>query len=195
VAAFSLIDLMFALGIAATLAAVGIPSLVAGLDDMRAAAAARYVNTRLQQARTQAIRRNSSTALRFTQGGAAVTIEVFADGNGNGVLSRDISSGVDRLVAGPETLGDRFSGVDFGTLANLPPADPGASPPGSDPIRFGVSDMAVFTPNGTSSSGSVYLLGRNGAQYAVRVLGDTGRTRVLKYHQGTGVWSPISGAL
>jgi hypothetical protein len=38
-----------------------------------------------------------------------------------------------------------------------------------------------FTPDGTASSGTVYVRGRGGAQYAVRVLGATARTRVLRY--------------
>lgn len=193
-AAFSLIDLLFALGIAATLAAIGVPSAAAGLDDLRAAAAARFVNTRLQQLRTQAIRRNVGAGLRFVQTPVGFTLETYADGNGNGVLSRDIQSGIDRMVGAVETIGERFGGVEFGTLPNLPAVDPGGSPPGIDPIRFGVSDMAVFTPAGSSSSGSLYLLGRGGAQYAIRVYGETGRTRVLKFHPLSGLWTPISGA-
>ncbi len=193
-AAFSLIDLLFALGLAATLAAVGLPSVTSGLDDLRAAAAARYMNTRLQQLRMQAIRRNTGTALRFVPGATGYAFETYVDGNGNGVLTRDIQSGVDRQLAGPETLGDRFGAVEFGALVSLPPVDPAASAPGADPIRFGVSDMAVFTPTGTSSSGTLYLLSRDGSQYAVRVFGETGRTRVLKFHPGSRLWTSISGA-
>jgi type II secretory pathway pseudopilin PulG len=195
VAAFSLIDLIFALGIAATLAAVGVPSVSAGLDDLRANAAARYVSGRLQQVRMQAIRRNAGIAMRFTQDTAGFHFEMYADGNGNGVLTRDIQSGVDPSVSPVDRLSDRFKDVEFGALAGLPSVDPGGTPPGIDPIRFGVSDMAVFTATGTSSSGSVYLLSRGGAQYAVRVYGETGRTRILKFHPGSGLWTPISGVL
>jgi Tfp pilus assembly protein FimT len=194
VAAFSLIDLVFALGLAATLAAVGLPSAAAALDDVRAAAAARYVNTRLQHARVQAIRRNTSTGLRFVARGTEFSIETYADGNGNGVLSQDIQNGVDPAVAAQDSLGERFQGVEFGAIPNLPAVDSGSTPPGTDPIRFGASDMAVFVPSGSASSGTVYLASRGGAQYAVRVYGETGRTRVLKFHPVSRRWTAISGA-
>jgi hypothetical protein len=47
--------------------------------------------------------------------------------------------------------------------------------------------MLSLGPDGTASSGSVYLHGRR-LQYAVRVLGATGRTRVLRFDRGTGRW-------
>jgi Tfp pilus assembly protein FimT len=66
VAALSLIEIVFVLGVAATLGEVAIPETLSALDDMRAAGAARYVSTRLQRMRMEAITRNSAAALRFT---------------------------------------------------------------------------------------------------------------------------------
>jgi hypothetical protein len=43
------------------------------------------------------------------------------------------------------------------------------------------------SPDGTATSGTLYVQGSR-AQYAVRVLGATGRTRVLKYERGSGAW-------
>jgi hypothetical protein len=37
-----------------------------------------------------------------------------------------------------------------------------------------------FTPVGTSTPGSIYLRGADGTQLVVRVVGATGRARVLK---------------
>ena len=51
-AAFSLIELMFVLGVAATLAAASVPQIAASVDEFRAGGAARYVAARLQQARS-----------------------------------------------------------------------------------------------------------------------------------------------
>jgi type II secretory pathway pseudopilin PulG len=185
---YSLIELMFALGLCATLAGVAVPQLSAGLDDVRTRAAARYLAARLQHARTDAVRRNASMAVRFASVSGVTRYAAYADGNGNGVLSRDISDGVDRQVGPREALGDQFSGVTFGALPGLPAVDPPAAPPGSDPIRFGSSDMAVFTASGTATPGSVYIRGRQGSQYVVRVFGDTGKVRVLKYHPLARVW-------
>ena len=39
--------------------------------------------------------------------------------------------------------------------------------------------------------GTVYIRGRRDAQYAVRIFGDTGKTRLLKFVHRTGHWSPL----
>lgn len=191
-AAFSLIETMFALGIAATLAAVAITQTLATLDDSRAAGAARYVSTRLHRTRMEAITRNASTALRFSSSPGGYTFAAYVDGNGNGVLSKDIQSGIDRSVQPPGRLGDQFPGVEFSAIAGLPAADPSGTPPGSDPIRLGSSDMVVFTAAGTATPGSLYICGRRNTQYVVRIFGETGKTSVLKFNTKSGQWTPIS---
>jgi hypothetical protein len=45
-----------------------------------------------------------------------------------------------------------------------------------------------MNPDGTSSSGTLYLHGRTRAQYAVRVLGVTGRIRTLRFDEPRGRW-------
>lgn len=191
-AAFSFIEIMFVLGTAATVSAVAVPETLATIDDSRTAAAARYVATRLQRARMEAVSRNGSTALRFTSLPDHYEFAGYVDGNRNGVLSRDIQSGVDQLFQPIDRLGDHFSGVDFGAIADLPAVDAGSPPPGDDPIRLGSSDMVTFTPEGTATSGSLYIRGRRGTQYVVRVYGETGKTRVLRFNTGSGQWIPAS---
>jgi hypothetical protein len=192
VAAFSFIEILFVLGAAATVSAVAVPETLVTLDDSRAAAAARYVSTRLQRTRMEAVSRNGSAALRVTRLPDHYDFTTYVDGNRNGVLSRDIQSGVDRVIQPVDRLGDHFTGVDFGAISDLPPADPTGTAPGSDPIRLGSSDMVTFTPTGTATSGSLYIRGRRDAQYVVRVYGETGKTRILKFNARTGQWTPAS---
>jgi len=45
-----------------------------------------------------------------------------------------------------------------------------------------------FSPMGSASSRTLYLRGADGSQYAVRVLGATGRTRVLRYVNASRTW-------
>ncbi len=117
--------------------------------------------------------------------------QLHVDGNRNGVLSADILAGVDQPIDAFEQLHDRFAGVEFGALLALPSVDPTGTPPGTDPIRVGASDIATFTPLGTSTSGSLYILGRNGTQLVVRIYGQTGRTRVLRFQPGSAQWMPL----
>ena len=131
-------------------------------------------------------------ALRFTLLTDHYDFLAYVDGNRNGVLSRDIQSGVDRPVQSADRLSDHFPGVDFGALPGLPAVDPSSTPPASDPIRLGSSDMVSFAPAGTATSGSLYIRGQRNAQYVVRVYGETGKTRVLKFNVRSGQWISVS---
>jgi type II secretory pathway pseudopilin PulG len=193
VAALSLIEIVLVLGVAATLGEMAIPETLSALDDLRAAGAARYVSTRLQRMRMEAITRNSAAALRFTPVAGQYSISGYVDGNRNGVLSRDILSGTDRAIQPPTQLGDQFAGVEFGAVPGLPAVDPSSVPPGTDPIRLGSSDMVSFTPAGTATPGSLYIRGQRNTQFVVRIFGETGKTRVLKFNAGSGQWMPLSG--
>jgi type II secretory pathway pseudopilin PulG len=191
VAASSLIELVFVVGLAATTSAAAVPSLLASADDMRAAAAARYLSSRLQQVRMEAALRGRAAALRVSRSGSVYTLAVYVDGNRDGIRARDIQDGIDWQLQAPERLQDRFSGVDFGALPGLPPVDPSSVPPGNDPIRLGSSDMVSFSPTGTCTTGSLYIRGKSDAQYVVRVFGETGKVRTLKFNPRSGEWKSL----
>jgi type II secretory pathway pseudopilin PulG len=188
---YSLVELIFVMGLVVTLSAVAVPQTLAALDDSRTYGAARYLAGRLQRARMEAVMRSSDVGVRFTPGAdGRYAYAVYVDGNFNGVRSADIRSGVDRQLMPPEKLADMFAHVDFGALPNLPAVDAGGTPPGDDPIRLGASSIATFTAKGTSSTGRVYIRGER-AQYVVRVFGDTGKTRVMKFEASTRQWRPL----
>jgi type II secretory pathway pseudopilin PulG len=188
---YSLLEMTFALGVMTTMAGIGVPQLLAGLDDQRAAAAARYVSTRIQWVRMQAVMRSAHVALQFIPAGSGFSYAVYADGNGDGVRSRDIRQGIDLLVAPSERLSDTFSGVDFGVAPGLPPIDSASAAPGTDPIKLGSSNLLSFSPLGSSSSGSLYIRGRGAAQYAVRVSGETGRVHLFRFLARSRRWEPV----
>jgi|SRR5690349_21763372 len=188
---FSLVELLLVAAIGATLVAAAIPQLAAGLDDQRTLIAARYVAARFQRARMEAVMRSAIVAVQFTQTSDGYKFAEYVDGNRNGVLAADIRSGVDWRRGAIERLPDQFPGVEFGAVTGLPPIDPGGTPPGGDPIRLGVAGRASFSAVGTATPGTVYIRGRNGAQYAVRILGETARTRIVKFDPGTRRWRAI----
>jgi len=167
------------------------PGVLATIDDSRALAAARYLSTRLQRARMDAIVRSADVGFRITQSSSGYAYTVYGDGNRNGIRTADIARGIDRELMPAERLPDLFAGVEFGVVPGLPPVDPGGTPPGTDPIKLGASNILTFSPAGTSSPGSLYVLGRNRAQYVIRVLGQTGKTRVLKFDARARQWNPL----
>jgi type II secretory pathway pseudopilin PulG len=187
---YSLTELAVTVGVVATVAAIAVPVVEAGLDEARTAGAARYLSARLADARMEAIQRSTEVAMRFSSTGRGYTYAVYVDGNHNGVLARDVQDDLDRQIRGEESLSNHFRNVEFGTLAGLPAIDAGGTPPGNDPVRCGASNSLSFGPLGTSSSGTVYLLGRSRSQYAVRVFGGSAKIRVYRFDWRSNRWSP-----
>lgn len=188
---YSLLELLLVLTIFGILAGISVPQLVATLDDYRASGAARYVSARIQRTRMEAINRSTAVAVRFLQDADGYSFAVYADGNGDGVRTQDIRDAVDLQIGTVDHLSNNFAGVEFGLLAGLPAIDAGGVPPGTDPIKLGVSNILSYSPLGTSSSGSLYLRGRGYTQYVVRVFGDTGRVRILKFNPVTRQWKGL----
>jgi len=186
----SLAELVVACAIIATVCGMTIPSVAAGVDYWRAYGAARYVAARLQAARMQAVMRLRPVGIRFVPG-SPVIFRMYVDGNRNGIRTADVLSGADPPLGDDDVVANLFAGVDFGLLPDLPPVDPSSPPPGTDAVKFGTSNIASFSPNGSSSTGSVYLLSKGQQQYVVRLFGDTGKVRILMFDPRTRKWKPL----
>jgi hypothetical protein len=98
------------------------------------------------------------------------------------VLTREIDSGVDRPIQSPVRLEQLFPGVIVGV-----PSESSESA-----VQLGGTEILSFTPAGSATSGSVYLLGRDGSRWAVRVLGVTGRVRLQRFDPLTASWVDVS---
>ena len=175
---FTLIDLLFHIALLTVVTGIAVPQLLASLNRQKAWAAARYLAARMAAARTYAVTRSATVALRFRSDRGDVTFQMFVDDNHNGIRTLDIASRVDRPIDTPVRLSDLFPGVVIGTSADV----------GADAVRIGATDLLSFTPLGTATPGTVYVRGRDGFQLAVRVTGATGRTRVLRYVPHTRQW-------
>ena len=187
--AYSLVELLVVLALVLLLCGAGMPTLLAARDDVRADGAASFLASELRGARMEALRRNAQVAVRFEVDGDDYLLAFYVDGNGNGVRSADIASGIDALLRPRERLGRQFPGVGFGFEDDVPDLDGVEWTETASPIRFGSSRMVSFSPTGTSSSGTVYLRGRGHRQLAVRVLGGTGRIRSWLFNFRTRQWS------
>jgi len=190
-AGHSIVELAVALGLAATATATAVPRMLARMDEARVAGAARYLAARFYDTRIEAVSRSTEVAMRFTSTSAGYVFAVYADENGNGVLTRDIDRNIDVQIHSPEQLSSQFSGVDIGTLPGLPAIDAGSPAPGDDPVRFGTSRLVSFSALGTSSSGTLYIKSRSDVQYAVRLVGATARVRIYRFDVRSGRWQIV----
>ena len=189
-----MLELLFAVAITGTLAAIAVPQSLRALDDFRTRSAAQYIARRLQTMRFQAIRRSEAHGLHFESAGDDYRICHVSDGNGNGLRTLELQEGIDRTLSEAESLDRHFAGVHIGILECTPDAD-GNPYGGADGVRLGVSKIAAMNGDGTASSGTVYLHGAGRTQYAVRILGSTGRIRLLKFDVVRRRWVDLAQAV
>ena len=183
---FTLIELMLTMAVSVVLLGVAIPVGSDALDDMRTRAAARYLAGRIANSRLGAVNRSRAIGIRFVAGTPDYQFSSYVDGNGNGVRTTDIQDGTDFVLEVSRQLGSDFRGVRFGLMVGITDID-GVGNTNPDGVRIGTPKILTVSPDGTATSGTLYVQGIR-AQYAIRVLGATGRTRVLKYESGSRSW-------
>ena len=182
----TVLELMFTIAVLSTVTAIAIPLTTETMERMRTAGAARYLSGLVVGVRMSAVSRSASVALRFEPTDGDYYFGSVLDGNGNGVRTADIQRGIDRRLTMPERLRDKFPGVSFAIDAGVPDLE-GVTGGRRDGVRIGTARILTMTPDGTATPGTLYVCGRKG-QYAVRVLGATGRTRVFQYRTGDHAW-------
>ncbi len=180
---------MAVVAIAAALAVVILP----GASHLRASlsirSAAGEVGAALLRARAHALSSGRSVGVKFRKNGDRYEWALYRDGNGNGIRTSEIASGVDRPlgVVYPWSRNDVLPGILKGRVP-----DPGR--PGrfldrtEDPIRFNNSDICSFSPLGESTPGSVYLWDGRDRMAVVRVFGRTAKIRTLYHRRGEREW-------
>ena len=176
---YTLIEVVFAAGLVAVLTAAAIPQLTAGVARSRTLGAARYLASRLALARAQAVARSANVALLLSAADGTFMVGTYVDNNADGVRTRDIAAGIDTSIDVAVRLSSLFPHVAL--FLN----DPAVT------STFDSSALMSFSPLGTASSRTLYLRGADGSEYAVRVLGATGRTRVLRLVSSSGAWVEV----
>jgi prepilin-type N-terminal cleavage/methylation domain-containing protein len=183
---FSLVEMLLVLGITLVLTTFAVPLTASVVDASRARQAATFAAVRLRFARQQAVARSASTGLVFDQIGSRWIIRICVDGNGNGLRRADLGSGKDTCPEGPLDVAVMFPGVQVAVDGTI--QGPDGDAPSADPVRFGSSNLASFSPSGTCTGGSLFVRSAKGVQYAVRIAGVTGRLRILRYDTAARTW-------
>ena len=180
---FALVEVLFVAGLAVIVLGMALPGLAAGAARTEVLGAARYVAARGEALRLQAVVSGRTVGIHFESVDGDAEMTSLVDGNGNGLRTTEVAAGVDAVVEGPLSLRALFPGVEAAALDS-----DGAR---TDGVRFGQSGILAFTPRGTSSTGTLYLMGRGDWEFAVRVFGATGRVRVLERSRTSGDWREV----
>lgn len=182
---YTLTELMLVLAFIGAVAGISVPAAVGTIEAIRTAAAARFLAARIADARAEAVKRSATVGLRFQAAGADYVFTRFLDTNGNGLRSADVTSGADVPLGRTERLAEHFAGTGIGLLPGIP--DLNGVSGSTDGLQIGPSSFLSLSPDGSCTGGTVYVHGSR-SQYAVRVLGATGRLRLFRYDTGTRRW-------
>ena len=178
---YTLLELVTTIAIFVVISGAAISFADSMIDRSRTLAAASYMSSRIALARFEAIKRSAFVAIQFVDSSDGYRFRTYLDGNHNGVLARDITRGIDRPITPEVGLDQQFPGVVFGIYPDVTSIDPGETLNVSDPIQIGNSTLMSFNPNGSCTAGTIYIKGPRANQFAVRVLGITGRSRILHF--------------
>jgi type II secretory pathway pseudopilin PulG len=186
----SLLDSLVALALVGLGLAVALPNLASFRAQASLESVARQLVADAIRCRATAMAQRRSVALVFGQEGGSSFYGVVVDGDGDGVLHRDIARGTDRQV-GPRILIDELCrGARLGVPAGwrVPnPSGRGQLRPG-DGVRAGRANMVSFSPLGDATPATVYVTDGRERLLAVRIYGGTARVRVLEWRRGWSSW-------
>ena len=182
----TLTEVIISLAVVGVLTALGLPALTRTLPNYRLASAARNLLFSIQEAKARAVYRRIVCYLDFD-------LDVDGDVNSEGCMlweddngnrhkeDNEKSEGVLDLVHFPgvhyQAFPSELGGPERGP--NNTKIDAG----GGDGISFS-QNRIKFNPNGTSSTGTIYLHNRNGRTFAIR-LRHNGYAQTW-YHDGYG---------
>ena len=184
----TLLELIVATLLGTTLLAMATPAFQRLATAQHERLAVRYVVAEVMLARAQAARRGTSVGIRFGRDMRGYYFGTYVDGNGNGLRATDVRRGIDQPIGPTRRLEETFPAARFDRDPSIPPIGGTSGDQGGEAVRFGVGQTLTYSPVGTATPGTLYV--RCGStQYAIRILGSTGRLRVLRYDRRERTWS------
>ena len=187
----SMVEVLSVLVVIGIISAVTLPNLADAQRAAALAAAAGKLHGLMFRCRAFAIMNRRSTGLVFERRqNDSWRCFIAADGDGDGILRRDIERGVDPVVS--EILEFEYSEAGLGILEGEFIPDPSGrgrlrgNP--ADPVRAGRGDIITFTPLSRATPSSVYLTDHRSRMRVLRVYGGTARVRILVWKSGWLKW-------
>ncbi len=172
----SLPEVVILLGVMAALLHAVAPEWVRWRQWQRVEGAADEIALLVSALRVRSASTGQAFGVRFRADPPDLEWDIIMDGDGDGIRSEDVRRGIDVVVAGPHVLSVRYPGVRVGLPPGVRPPSGGTLP--ADGVAFGRADLLAVHPEGTTSSGSVYLCDRWERCAGVRLHGASGRIQV-----------------
>jgi prepilin-type N-terminal cleavage/methylation domain-containing protein len=185
---YSLLEVLTALAILGVMALCAIPAFGNYRRRMSIIAVSEELRSILRATRSRAIASGRNAGVKFISG-REWTYAIYEDGDGDGIRNDDITRGTDHRTFGPALVMPSFHLAAIGLLKTKV-KDPDGDPlePDASPVQFGRSTICSFSPIGSGTPGTLYLIDGGGQLWAARVHGSGGRVRLLRYHDGLKKW-------
>jgi type II secretory pathway pseudopilin PulG len=189
----SLIEVVALLAVVAVVATVAMPALGEASRAAALAGAEGRMRGLMFRCRAVAVMNQRATGLVFERrpdGGWRCLIG--ADGDGDGILRRDLERGIDPVISEIVEFAPRKAGIGILQGESIPdPSGRGRlSGDLSDPVRAGRGDIITFTPDGHATPASVYLTDHHARMRVLRTYGASGRVISLSWRSGWSEWRP-----
>jgi len=186
---FSLLELILAVAIIGLIALCAVPSFANYRRRASVISQATELRSIFRAVRSRAITRTCHAGVKFTRVGNTWTYSLYDDGDGDGVRSDDIASGIDRRYAGPSVLMPQFNIASIALLSRtVRDPDGDLLLPTASAVQFNRSTLCSFAPTGSGTPGTIYITDGAEQLFAVRVLGSSGRVRMLRYDAARRRW-------
>ena len=181
---FSLVELLVVLALIGLFAVMATANLSATQRRLDFDEFAREIVNSIQVCRWKALNERHYTGIVIAQDGGIFRFSFYRDGNGNGIRTADIQTGVDPGFLHPvhvyRAVGDMEAGVLNTGVPEIPPKKGWVDP--VDPVKFGKSNIISFSPDGQSSSGTLYLTCHSQERmYAIVLYGPTAKLSLWKF--------------
>lgn len=164
---FSLVELLIAAAIAGILAAIAFPTFAGLSGAARIREAARDINSELRRARQSAITKNREYRICVD-----LDNELYMRERGKISNNKTVSQEACGAAGGDWESETGWIAMPAGININCSTVSGNAT--------TGIKAYKL-NPNGTSSSGTIFLIGQNGSRFKIIVTSTTGRVRIERY--------------
>lgn len=188
---FSLAELLVVVAIIGLVVSIALPNFATMRKRAALRAAAREIASVLRHTRSTAIARGHHVGVKFKRtDGGEWRYSIYADGDFDGIRSDDIRAGRDVLIgpSRPVLLAAGGATIGLPPTAVADPDDGSFLDDDASPVKFGKPALCSFSPLGGGTAGSIYVTDRFENVAIIRVVGATGRVRILIYDAGAKVW-------
>lgn len=185
----SLLEVLVALALLLIMVGYVAPSFAEWRAQQQLRGALTALQLSVVKARTAALSSGRAHGLAFSLRNGNLFWDTVVDGDGDGIRRADLATGADLPLEPERSLSAWFPGIRPGRPTGVPPLAGGSA--GNGGLALGRSRILASAPDGSTSSGTVYLCTDSDYGAALRLYGPTGRDSVWWWNFRRQTWEPL----